>query len=486
MRTFLRMLTCVVALVVWADVSLAQNSWNTPGGSRANGAVTMCLTAQGNAVPCSDATALPTPVTGSFSATLAGFTPGGTFATLTATAASSASTALPAGVVVAFQNTSAVDLSCVLSAGAATATTDKLILRAGATEFFTVGANVNTACINQTGSASNVVVLAGGSGLGTNFGGGGAGGGGGGAVTVADGADVTQGLIADAVVAAGAAGTTSAKLRRLTTDISAILAQLQGVTAGADNVSNTATGELTYSRMQVFDGSTWDRWTGLVQAAQSGTWTMSISQGGNTALVKAANTVGPTDQALVVAVANTLTAMANNADGVAAGTANVSPVGSFPFLWNGATYDRWKSAGSTGVAAVRPTDGTRNAIIDPCEANLQSYATGVITSATTTRIIAPSASNKTYLCMFFTKASAADNVAVVEGTGGTCGTGTAALLGGTITANGLVFGTAGDGVLLQAGGKVSIIQTAGTNVDTCLITSTTGPLIWSSKYVQAP
>jgi hypothetical protein len=144
-----------------------------------------------------------------------------------------------------------------------------------------------------------------------------------------------------------------------------------------------------------------------------------------------------------------------------------------------------------GVASMtpilsRPSDGTRNATLDACESNAHSYATGVITSATTTRIIAPSASNKTYLCAFFMKASAADNVAVIEGTGGTCGTGTAALLGGTTTANGFVFGTAGDGVLLQAGGKVAIVQTAGTNVDTCLITSTTGPLIWSAKYVQAP
>lgn len=40
---------------------------------------------------------------------------------------------------------------------------------------------------------------------------------------VADGADVTQGAIADAAVAAGAAGTLSAKLRRMTTDIGALL-----------------------------------------------------------------------------------------------------------------------------------------------------------------------------------------------------------------------------------------------------------------------
>lgn len=157
-----------------------------------------------------------------------------------------------------------------------------------------------------------------------------------------------------------------------------------------------------------------------------------------------------------------------------------------------ATYFGFNSGGNLTAPAVatplpvRQSDGTRTSVLDPCEANSQSYATGVITSATTTRIVAPSASNKTYACMFFTKASAVDSVAVVEGTGGTCGTGTAAVLGGTTTANGLVFGTAGDGLLLQLGGKVAAMQTAGTNVDLCLITSTAGPLIYAIKYVQAP
>src|SRR5436190_1739516 len=45
---------------------------------------------------------------------------------------------------------------------------------------------------------------------------------------VADGADVTQGAVADAVVAAGAAGTLSAKLRRLTADLAALNALLGG------------------------------------------------------------------------------------------------------------------------------------------------------------------------------------------------------------------------------------------------------------------
>lgn len=141
---------------------------------------------------------------------------------------------------------------------------------------------------------------------------------------------------------------------------------------------------------------------------------------------------------------------------------------------------------ATNPTFARSTDGIRSAIIDPCESNVQTFAPILMTTATTLRIIAPSASNKNYICSLFIKASAIDNVALVEGTGGSCVTGITGIIGGTTTSNGFVFGTAGDGVLLQSGGKTAIAQTAGTNVDTCLITSTTGPLIGGVRYVQAP
>lgn len=63
----------------------------------------------------------------------------------------------------------------------------------------------------------------------------GGGGGGGGAATIADGADVTEGAIADAAVAAGAAGTISAKLRRLTTDTDAIKTSVAAATPAGEN-----------------------------------------------------------------------------------------------------------------------------------------------------------------------------------------------------------------------------------------------------------
>jgi hypothetical protein len=221
----------------------------------------------------------------------------------------------------------------------------------------------------------------------------------------------------------------------------------------------------------------------------SGAQYMGLNSSGNLLgwAAKAGNTYAATDVVPGVAVVNTQVSVTPG-DGITTtiyGTAPASPVIGVPLLWNGTTYDRWKSAGATGVAAVRPTDGTRNAIIDPCEATLQSYAPISITTAATTRIVAPSASNKTYICHLFLTSAAADNVGIVEGTGGTCGTGTAGVIGGTTAANGPNFAANG-GVALHAGGKVAVAQTAGTNVDLCLITSAATPLAGGIKYVQAP
>lgn len=74
----------------------------------------------------------------------------------------------------------------------------------------------------------------------------GGGGGGGGAVTVADGADVAEGATADAVVAAGAAGTVSAKLRRISTDMGTLAAASPTYsTTTLQTAGNVLTGAVT-------------------------------------------------------------------------------------------------------------------------------------------------------------------------------------------------------------------------------------------------
>lgn len=166
-------------------------------------------------------------------------------------------------------------------------------------------------------------------------------------------------------------------------------------------------------------------------------------------------------------VTNTLAAVGNNGDNVAAGAGAASPVVNYNYAFDGTTWDR-----------------VRTVTVDPCEASAQTYAPISITTATTTRIVTPSASNKTYICGLMLVTAAANNVGIVEGTGGTCGTGTAGVIGGTTAANGPNY-SANGGMVLQAG-KVAHAVTAGTNVDLCLITSAATPLAGGIKYVQAP
>lgn len=196
MRHFKATYLIALAWLFGSIPALAQNNWVTPGGSTAAGAVEMCLNGSSQAVPCSAGT--PLQVTGTFSASIGGFAPNGNFANLTA-AGTSGSVALPAGAVVVFSNTGTTTVSCTVGVGSATALVSEIQVPASSSVAVTVGSNTFGACIDQTGSTSNVVVLAGGAGLFTGFGGGGGSGGGGGAVTVADGADVTLGAKADAV-----------------------------------------------------------------------------------------------------------------------------------------------------------------------------------------------------------------------------------------------------------------------------------------------
>lgn len=125
------------------------------------------VTQDTNGLECVNATV-------SVTASITGFAPGGTYATLTATNAS-ASVALPAGAVVVFYNTGTTTVSCTLGVGSATAAASQNIIQPSAWMAFTVGSNTFGACIDQTGSTSNLVAVAGGSGLPTGAGGGGAG-----------------------------------------------------------------------------------------------------------------------------------------------------------------------------------------------------------------------------------------------------------------------------------------------------------------------
>jgi hypothetical protein len=139
--------------------------------------------------------------TGSFSGSIAPFTPtSATSNTSLAVTTASANVALPAGTTVVVQNTGANTAFVTFSVGAGTATTSGYPVLPNTNAGFAVGSNTFINAI--TAASTTTILVSGGTGFPAIAGGGsGGGGGGGGAVTVADGADVTQGALADAACA---------------------------------------------------------------------------------------------------------------------------------------------------------------------------------------------------------------------------------------------------------------------------------------------
>jgi hypothetical protein len=183
------------------------------------------------------------------SASISGFAPAGAYGMLTATG-SSATTALPAGAVVVAYNTGTTAVSCTLGV---TAVANEDQIAPGGFFSYTVGNNANIACIDQTGSVSNLVVLSGGSGVATGSGGGGSGGG---AVTVADGADVAQGSTTQAACAGDATSGCSIeqRLQRIAQDVTT----LNGTAAAAlaDCGATPCTNKIGVVGVNTWGGST--------------------------------------------------------------------------------------------------------------------------------------------------------------------------------------------------------------------------------------
>jgi len=121
---------------------------------------------------------------------------------------------------------------------------------------------------------------------------------------------------------------------------------------------------------------------------------------------------------------------------------------------------------------------------DPCSTMTANFTPISISSATTTRIIAPAIAKRTYVCSMMLWTSVADNVGIVEGTGGTCGTGTLGVIGGTTAATGLVM--AAQNAFIVANTGHAHFGTAGSEVDFCIITSTASQLAGYVSWVQAP
>lgn len=125
--------------------------------------------------------------------------------------------------------------------------------------------------------------------------------------------------------------------------------------------------------------------------------------------------------------------------------------------------------------------------------NGSGNATGVITcdnsaainmsTATTTQIIAISGTGgRTYICSLNIVVGAADNVALVSGSGTNCASNLAGLAGGTTAASGWNF--AANGGIALGSGMGMVIKTTTTNNEVCLVTSASAQVSGTITYTQ--
>jgi hypothetical protein len=141
------------------------------------------------------------------------------------------------------------------------------------------------------------------------------------------------------------------------------------------------------------------------------------------------------------------------------------------------------SAGTTGDNATLNTNASGAlwvSQLDPCSS--EAKITDPFSLTARGVLIAAAASKKNYICAITVVAGAAEIANVVEGTGTTCQTGTAAIAGSTTAANGMSF--AANGGWSSAGGNATVLAGKTANVDTCLVPSGSNRLSGFVTYVQ--
>lgn len=119
--------------------------------------------------------------------------------------------------------------------------------------------------------------------------------------------------------------------------------------------------------------------------------------------------------------------------------------------------------------------------LDPCQFNTPSVA--VINLTASGQLITGTAAKQTYICWLqFSISATADNVALVEGTGSTCGTSTAGMAGGATTGTG--WNLLASGSVTSGTGGLWVFKTATLADNVCLLASSAAQISGIVKYVK--
>ncbi len=124
---------------------------------------------------------------------------------------------------------------------------------------------------------------------------------------------------------------------------------------------------------------------------------------------------------------------------------------------------------------------TTTLTVDPCKVQAKLYVS--INQTGNTQLVAGTSSKKIYICSIHVVVAAATNIALVEGTGSVCGTGTAGVngFGGATAATGWNFMANGGIVLGNADAAVGAEATSADNL--CLFNSGSGQVSGGISYV---
>lgn len=135
---------------------------------------------------------------------------------------------------------------------------------------------------------------------------------------------------------------------------------------------------------------------------------------------------------------------------------------------------------ATGLG-VRIYDGTNTMLVDPCKGQTKLYAS--INQTANTQLVTGTASKKIYVCSIHLVVAAATNVALVEGTGSVCGTGTAGVsgFGGATAATGWNFAANGGVAFGNGDSSLGAEGTSGDNL--CVFNSGSGQVSGGVSYV---
>jgi hypothetical protein len=138
------------------------------------------------------------------------------------------------------------------------------------------------------------------------------------------------------------------------------------------------------------------------------------------------------------------------------------------------------NAGTNTVGSVKMTDGTNTMVIDPCRGQTKVYVS--VNQTANAQLATGTASKKIYICSIHVVVAAATNVALVEGTGTVCATGTAGVggFGGATAATGWNFAANGGIALGNGGAAVGAEGTAADNL--CLFVSGSGQVSGGISY----